>query len=1087
MTVAQAEPSPGQGEPKVSAAMPCRVAGIGASAGGIEAISQLLAALPADLELALVVVLHLDPTHESSLVELLSRTTKLTVEVASSAAPVRPGHVYVIPPNANLTLAGGRLALVQRTASPAPHLPVDQLFASLAEELGDRAIGVVLSGTGSDGTLGSQAIKRAAGVTFAQDASARFDGMPTSAVASGAIDAVLSPPQIAQELARLSRLAPEPGEPPSAVLLGDDRELRQLFVALREKIGVDFSGYKPSTLRRRLERRLVRNRMDRLSEYLELLEQSPIEARALYEELLIHVTGFFRDPSVFETLRLTVLPRLLEKRRDDAPIRVWVPGCSSGEEVYSLAICLLEALSEAGRPNPIKLFGTDVSDAAIERARAGIYPESIAADISPTRLKRFFLSTGSGFQIRPDIRDMCVFARQDVASDPPFSNMDLISCRNLLIYLGQGLQGRVIAVLHYALRDNGYLVLGTSESISTFPGFSLVDSKNRIFAKVPGTGRLLLDFPGRWPSAGRLKLEHLPAPTSPLDLNKEVERAVLARFGAPSVVVTEDLTIVQFRGQTGPFLDPLPGTASLDLFRLAREEIRMELRGAIDEARQSGEPTRRTGLWLRSGKGVQRLTIEVIRVPVAELRYFLILFQIAPIASGEPGAAEAPTDPAKQDIEVELRRELASTREYLRSVIEQLEASNEELRAANEEVVSSNEELLSTNEELQTAKEELQATNEELTTVNEEVLQRNVEASRTNTDLMNVLSSVEIPIVLLGRGARVRRFTPAAGRLLHLIATDIGRPLTDLKPQIHLPDLERLINEVLENESPQRREVQDDAGHWYEVVVRPYVTLDDRQDGAVVSILDIDALKVSQLAVIEARDVAESKEQKLKQLAFETAATEERERRRIAADIHDRIGQALALVEMKLNVLREALGDADGKDLDDCRRLVVQSIADARTLSFELSPPILYDLGLEAAVSWLSDQMKAEHGLEVHIEDDGQSKPLGETTAALLFRAIRELLMNVLKHARTRVAWVSLRREGEQLVVEVRDEGVGFDLDHAQPGSGFGLFNVRERITRLGGSMEVSALAGHGARVTLRLPLQATTTKGSDHANPAGG
>jgi two-component system CheB/CheR fusion protein len=986
-------------------------------------------------------------------------------------------------------------------------------------------------------------------------------------------------------------------------LLGDDQELRRLFVTLREKIGVDFSGYKPSTLRRRLERRLVRNRIDRLPEYLKLLEQSPVEARALYEELLIHVTGFFRDPPVFEALRTTVLPRLLDKRPASVPIRVWVPGCSSGEEVYSLAICLLEALGDAGLENPVKLFGTDVSDAAIERARAGLYPESIASDMSPARLKRFFLSTGSGYQIRPDIRDMCVFARQDVASDPPFSNMDLISCRNLLIYLGQGLQGRVIAVLHYALRDGGYLVLGTSESISTFPGFSLTDSKNRIFARIPGTGRLLLDFPGRWPSVGKLKIDQLAPPTSPVDLNKEVDRVILARYGTPGVVVTEDLTIVQFRGQTGAFLDPLPGTASLDLFRMAREEIRMDLRSAIDAARQSGEPAQRTALWGTAGKLPQRLTIEVVpvRVPVVDHRYYLVLFQTAPVPAEEKAAAESSPDAARREVESELRRELAGTREYLRSVIEQLEASNEELRAANEEVVSSNEELLSTNEELQTAKEELQATNEELTTVNEEVLQRNIEATRVNTDLINVLSSVEIPIVLLGRGARVRRFTPAAGRLLHLIATDIGRPLTDLKPQIHIPDLDGLIQEVLTHDNPQHREVQDDAGSWYEVVVRPYVTLDDKRDGAVVSILDIDALKASQVAVGEARDFSQSivdtvrewllvldderrvvaanrtvlqalqataeetlgrsvfalrggswdtpalrrlldaasqergvaseapieldlpgigrrylavnahrieasapsarrillalddvtdevrveqthrsYEQKLKQMAFETAAAEERERRRIAADLHDRIGQALALIDIKLNGLRQSLGGAGGKDLDDCRSLVRQSIVDLRTQSFELSPPILYDLGLEAAVSWLADQMKQDSGLEVHIDDDGEPKPLEETTAALLFRAIREPLLNVLKHAHTGVAWVSLRREGEQLCVQVRDEGVGFDVEQAQPTSGFGLFSVRERISRLGGSVEISTAPGRGVHAELRLPLRSPTEKVSD-------
>ncbi len=1187
--------------------VPCRVVGVGASAGGIEAVSQLLHDLPAEVGVALIVVLHLDPTHASSLVDVLARSTKFVVESATTDAAIEAGHAYVIPPNTRLIVENGRLRLLPRPEAPVSNMPVDQLFASLAGELKERAIGVVLSGTGNDGAAGVQAIKQAGGLTFAQDETARFDGMPRSAIATHCVDAVLPPSQIATELARVCEGPTETRIQPPVT---DAEDLKRVFVALRESTGVDFSGYKPSTLRRRIGRRIAFNRLATLADYQAFIEHNPVELKALYEDLLINVTGFFRDPGLFEALRSRIFPKLMEGRASDSPIRVWVPGCSSGEEVYSLAICILEYLSASGLEHPVRLFGTDVSDAAIMRARSGVYSEISAADLGSERLKRFFVPTEGGYQIRPDIRDMCVFARQDVTSDPPFSNMDLVSCRNLLIYLGQGLQSRVIAVLHYALKSSGYLILGASEGISTFPGFTLIDGKNRIFAKAPGGSRLMmLDFPGHSAAAGR----QAAAQTAPLanhaDVNREADRAILARYGVPAVVVTEDMTIVQFRGQTGPFLDPLPGVASLDLFKMAREEIRMDIRAAIDEARQRGEPVQRSGLWMKSADGMQLTDIEVlpVRVPVDGQKVFVILLRTRPIAPSDAVPPAATPEPASRSVEMELRRELGSTREYMRSLIEQLEAGNEELRAANEEVVSSNEELLSTNEELQLAKEELQATNEELATVNEEILERNVEATRINTDLINVLSSAAIPIVLLGRDARIRRFTPSAGKLLNLIATDIGRPITDLKSKLHLPDFTAIVTEVLATSTPFRREVRDDTGHWYECVVRPYVTFDEQKDGAVVSVLDIDAIKTSHIAVAQARGYAETivdtvrdwllvldenlrvrstnkallaalratseqtighsvfelgnrawdvpalhqlleqavrgtgkiadveieldvpdagrrivavnghrlqgqgdqtknvllafhdvtdkvrfaqnqeiHERKLRQLAFDSAVAEEHERRRIAENLHDGIGQALALTEIKLATLQKALGPGSTKDLEDCLGLVRQSIADARTLTFELSPPILYDLGIEAAVSWLADQMREKHGLDVRIEDDGKPKKMDDTVAAMLFRAIRELLMNVLKHARVSNARISMRREGDELTVDVIDNGVGFDIEQSPSGAGFGLFSVREQLTRLGGRLDVTSVPRGGTRSTLRMPLGATATKDGGDATPAG-
>ncbi len=1206
MTTDASDSSPRSPSAGVSHAKWTRIVGIGASAGGIEAVSQLLRELPADAALAVLVVLHLDPKHESNLVGLLAKATTLTVETATADARIEARHVYVIPPNANLIIEGDRLRLLPRQDPPTPHLPVDQLFFSMAETLAERSIGVVLSGTGSDGTRGVAAIKHAGGVTYAQDDSAKFDGMPSSAIGTGCVDAVLSPVQIAHELARfpLART-----EAPVVDVPHDDDELERLFGSLREKMGVDFSGYKPSTLRRRIGRRLAFHRLERLSDYRKLLEHTPGEVRALHEDLLIHVTGFFRDSGLFDALRSSVFPKLVEARPDDAPIRVWVPGCASGEEVYSIAIGLMEFLTDAGCKHAVKLFGTDVSDGSIARARMGLYPEASFEEVAPAIRARFFVPAAGGYQVRRDLRDMCVFARQDLTSDPPFSNMDLISCRNLLIYMGQGLQHRVLGVLHYALKDSGFLVLGNSESIATYPGFAAVDAKNRIFAKVPGTTRVPLGVPGVAPLAGPVRAPAVLPLANATDVAREADRAILARHGAPGFVVTGDLSVVQFRGQTGAFLDPVPGTASLDLFRMAREEIRLALRGAIDEANESGEPALRSGLWIKAADGLLRTDIEVlpIRVPLADPRLFVVLFRSEAVPIGGPRAEEALPPPAvpNRSAETELRRELVSTREYLRSVIEQLEASNEEMRAANEEAVSSNEELLSTNEELQTAKEELQATNEELTTVNEEVLRRGAEAASVSADLVNVLSSVEIPIVLLGPNSRIRRFTPSAGKLLNLIATDVGRPITDLKPLRDLPNLAAMITDVLRDSSPRRREARDDDGHWREVVVRPHVTLDGRTDGTVVSAADIDAIKTSQQAVAEARDFAQgivdsvrewlivldeefrvrsanrallralvttperligrlvfeiggkswdvpalrelldeagretgaihdiqievdvpsvgkrivavhahriehggerthtillalddvtdkvradqtrqAYEEQLKRLAFETTVAEERERRRIAADLHDRIGQALALTEIKLAEMRTGGLPLPAQTIDDCLALVRESIAEARSLTFELSPPILYDLGIEAAVSWLADQMKVAHALDVHVEGDREPKPLDDIVAAILFRAIRELLMNVLKHAGTRAARVSLHRERDELLVEVKDGGVGFDLEQAAPTGGFGLFSVREQLSPFGGRMIVESVPGEGAKISIRVPLAVPAEKDNGSENP---
>ncbi|MGA7121158.1 MAG: CheR family methyltransferase, partial [Polyangiaceae bacterium] len=714
------------------------------------------------------------------------------------------------------------------------------------------AIGIVLSGTGSDGTLGLGAIQREGGITFAQDATAKYDAMPRSAIAAGCVDLVLPPDEIGRKLAHLAARG-KIAIGTDAASPDEEENLAVVIAALRKGTGIDFSQYRRTTVQRRVQRRMVVQHIEDLRAYAEFLAQTPSEGVALAEDILIHVTSFFRDAEAFEALKTEVFPRLIANRPQGMPIRIWVPGCSSGEEVYSIAIALSEFLGDAKADVPVKLFGTDISEIALEKARAGRYVENIALDVSAERLRRYFVAMDGGYRIQRSVRDMCVFAKQDVTRDPPFSNMDLVSCRNLLIYLGPALQSRVLPVFHYALHERGFLLLGASESVTAHPGFTVLDAKNKIFARSPVQLQPLLDFgdPRRVYGAPLATRPGSHAATQ-IEIQQAADRAVISQYAPRGVVVTDDLVIVQFRGETGAYLQPPPGAATFDLLRMVHEELRLELRQALDEARKTRKPAhRRVG---GSGKPVE---IGVFPFTAAELQrpLYAIVFD-EPSSQAGPAAASPVREAG--DVEQALRGELAQTRDYLQSVIEQLEAGNEELKAANEEIVSSNEELQSTNEELQTAKEELQAANEELATINQEMMERNREATRLSDDLANVLTSASIPILILGRDGKIRRFTPAAGKLLHLIGADVGRPLGDIKPALEGADLMAIVAEVIDQLVPVERSVKDANGRWYSVVVRPYMTLDNRIDGAVIVLLDVDALKKGEQAIADARDFSES-------------------------------------------------------------------------------------------------------------------------------------------------------------------------------------------------------------------------------------
>ncbi len=828
------------------------IVGVGASAGGLDAFTQLLKALPADTGMAFVLVQHLAPTHTSALAEILSRATTMPVTEVRDELKVEPNCVYVIPPGQSMVIAQGALQLLPRAAQKI-HRPVDQFFRALGEDRKHQAIGVVLSGTASDGTLGLEAIKAEGGITFAQDVTAQHEGMPHSAIASGCVDFILPPDAIAAEIVRIGQ---HPYAVPKAVAgeADDKPSLIDVIRVLRDVTGVDFTHYKFNTLYRRVARRMVFLKMNGLAEYARHLAETPVEVEALYQDILINVTSFFRDPESFEALKATVFPRLLQDRSRHDPVRLWTLGCSTGQEAYSLAMAFTEAAEAVGSSVPFQLFATDLNPAGIEKARAGLYPHVIDQDVSSERLHRFFTKVDGNYRISKTIRDACVFSRHNVLADPPFSRIDLISCRNLLIYLEPVLQQRIVPTLHFALQPAGFLWLGGSETIGAYRNlFEEKDVKHKIYGKKPGTGTEHGHLPFQKVTTARSPFHSIPVrPNDVADLPREADRVLLSKFAPPSVLVSGDLDILQYRGDTGPYLAPAPGKVSTSLLKMLREGLLVGVRAAVLRAGKENTPVREDGLRVKSNDGYRDVSVEVVpvKVPGANAVGFLVMFEESPANAAQerrrPSRSEHAADDAHAD-HTRLEQELAATREYLQSVIEQQEVINEELQSANEEVQSANEELQSTNEELETSKEEIQSSNEELATVNDELNSRLTELNRVNNDLVNLIGSVQMAIVMLGPDLRVRRYTPLAETLLNLIPTDVGRPLADINLNLdNLTDIDQHLAAVRDTAVPREDDVRDKRGNWYSLRLHPYRTLDNKIDGVVVMLVDIDQIKRAQ-------------------------------------------------------------------------------------------------------------------------------------------------------------------------------------------------------------------------------------------------
>ncbi|MGO9256960.1 MAG: chemotaxis protein CheB [Bryobacteraceae bacterium] len=815
------------------------VVGIGASAGGLEAFTEFLSNLPADTGMAFVLIQHLDPSHESHLTELLSKASRMPVSEVKGETRTEANHVYVIPPQCNLGISAGVLQTPARPDS-GRNMPIDNFLRALAADRGSKALGVVLSGTASDGTLGLQAIKAAGGITFVQDlGTAKFEGMPRSVIAAGVADFVLPPAGIARQLATIARGFYALIEPRDEIGPPEDSELARILRLVRSATGVDFSYYKHSTLSRRIKRRMVLRGFATLEDYSRDLEQNREEAKALCENCFITVTAFFREPAVFEELKNRVFPALLENRRHGDPIRIWVPGCATGEEAYSIAICLLEFLEDTKASVPFEIFATDISETAIEKARAGTYTGAALAHVSPQRLARFFTQSERGHQIAKKIRDVCVFARHNVAQDPPFSKLDLISCCNVLIYLGDVLQRKVLSILHYALKPTGFLILGPSESIGALSeSFHPMGKTHHIYSMRPAENPPEPRLSEGRRATGRLDVrERIADGRAGADVLKEADRLVLAEYAPPGAIIDDHMNIVQVRGRTAPYLELSPGGPTQNLLKLAREGLIAGLAKAIRTARQTNAIAKEDGFRIESNGQVEDVTIKVTPFrgsSSTEERNFLVLFEDA----GANGGRWAVPIPAVEDAGASgrRRRELVATKEYLQSIVEDNATTLEELRAANDEAQAGN-------EELETAQEELESANEELNTLNEELKISNVEFSKVNRDLTNLLESISIPLVIVGRDLRIRRFTRAMEPMLNLIASDVGRSITDLQPQMELPDLRRLLLDAMEGGDRKPRDIRDSHGRWYSLRILPSVGPDGKTDGAVLMLIDIDAAK----------------------------------------------------------------------------------------------------------------------------------------------------------------------------------------------------------------------------------------------------
>jgi two-component system, chemotaxis family, CheB/CheR fusion protein len=828
------------------------IVGIGSSAGGLEALESFFKNTLPESGLAYVLISHLDPNHPSILAELVGRFTSMEVVQATDGMSVMPNKVYVIPPGKNMGITNRTLQLFKRSKTDHElNMPIDLFFQSLAEDQNIFSIAIILSGNGSDGSFGLRSIQANLGLVMVQSPeTAKYDGMPRSAITTGLADYVLPPSEMYGQLEKYIRTLSEKKTDAGKKVGSDIEAIYRIMGMLRSETGHDFSLYKRNTISRRIERRMAVHQLDTMRQYIDLLRKNPQETHMLFKELLIQVTKFFRDPEAFEALKTAMRSSFFTEKREIQNLRVWVPGCSTGEEVYSLAIMLAELMEETERHYEVQIFGTDIDDDAISVARSAEYPISISPDVGEERLHRYFTREEDKFKLKKEIRDMAIFAPQNIIRDPPFIRLDLISCRNLLIYFETSLQRKVLETMSFALNPGGVLLLGSSETVNGFTEeFIALDQKWKVYQRAPYTQPFNIRELGAMMVPPYRDTTYQDQPIrSGLRVNEAADRALLTGFAPPGLIVDNKDEIVYFHGKTSKYLEHPPGKASLGVQNLLREDIKYQVMAALRDARATHKVSEKDAVKVKADGDSSFLNIIV--KPVEELSSIggmLVVFQdvIIPkdILMEHQGLAIAPD---KETYISELEKELSYTKESLQSTIEELETSNEELKSTNEELQSTNEELQSVAEESETAKEELHSLNEELLSVNAELEKRNDELLATNSDMKNLLNSIDVATIFLDTRLRIKRFTPQVGKIMNLISSDVGRPISDITMNLKYEGILADAQEVLEKLTPREKEIQTKDGRWYKVRLLPYRTVDNVIDGVVITVIDIDVQKKAQ-------------------------------------------------------------------------------------------------------------------------------------------------------------------------------------------------------------------------------------------------
>jgi two-component system CheB/CheR fusion protein len=1106
-----------------------RVVGLGGSAGSIVALQRFFEVMPSNSGMAFVVVLHLSPEHESMLSEILQRSTKMTVTQAEDGETVLADHVYVIPPAKHISLTNSHLRLTELAREPGRHMTVDLFFRSLADTHGAHSIAIVFSGGDGDGAIGIKRVKERGGLTIAQDPEgAEHAGMPRAAIATSMVDWVLRAEEIPARLLeyqareRRLRIPPERGPNPAVAQVPtpstEEVALRDVLNFLRTRTGRDFSYYKRATIVRRVARRMQVNEVDDLPGYLTFLRTHPGESRALLQDLLISVTNFFRDREAFDALEAMV-PALFRGKTQADTVRVWVPACATGEEAYSLAMLLAEHARTLDAPPTIQIFATDLDEDVLLEARSGFYPSAIVTDVSPERLRRFFIKEHHGYRVRRELRESLLFAVHDLLKDSPFSRLDLVSCRNLLIYLNRDAQQRVFEVFHFALRPDARLFLGVSESVDDGSAlFCALDKKHRLYAPrnvvrsslpVPSGPSTLARALALQERAEPIVLGHrqiaVAAPLAPVHLPggerltwSDLHLRLIERFGPPSLLVNGEHDILHLSQSAAPFLQFAGGEPSTNLLRAVHPMLRGDLRAALFRARQTLQPALAKNVPFELGEERRLVNISVTSAAELAPDFFLVVLELLSPGEHGPPAASADEQPALHLLE----QELEQTKRQLRDMVEQHEASTEELKASNEELQAMNEELRSATEELETSREELQSINEELTSVNLELKTKVDELGHTNSDLDNFMGATAIPTLFLDRDLRIMRYTPPASELFRVIPGDVGRPLSDLQHRLDYPELLADAARVLQQLVPIEREVSTGTGLFFLARVLPYRSGEDRIAGVVLTFINITERHLAQAHLREAQRDLEARviertaqldavnaalrqeilhhqraEKARQELQRRLVTAQEEERGRISRELHDEAGQQITALMLSLKALESAApGPEIPLKLKELRVTTERLAREIHQLATELRPVALDQLGLARALTGYLDAWLARTGIAVDFVsagiEDARLPPPVETT---LYRIVQEAMNNVYKHASANSVSVIIERRGDHAVCIVEDDGTGFDPDaltDSDAQARIGIAGMRERAALVGGELTIESAADRGTTVRVKLPLR---------------